>query len=317
MKRPYLKHLKTSADLLTQYEATRAGFVRLALERNRRANPFIAQARALKTAASAAKAPADLLNIKNIQKSLLTAAGISDKAFKYFKEIDHHEAIEGLIEHYLEPAGENFIEELVFRFLLTRGDNLGGSMRNVGGFMAQTKLTRSIIAYLQLSRSSCRWLDSKTKLWVSLTNQDTDIELRLKGLSWGQGKSTRTLIYNRNVPLVDQNIDLCLLNCGPDKLLGKSLPEASLFLALGELKGGIDPAGADEHWKTARTALNRISTAFESKNYHPHIFFIGAAIVEKMSDQIWSMLQNKTIENAANLTDENQIASIAAWLCEL
>lgn len=30
---PYLKHLATSADLVTTYEATRAGFVALALEK--------------------------------------------------------------------------------------------------------------------------------------------------------------------------------------------------------------------------------------------------------------------------------------------
>ncbi len=30
---------------------------------------------------------------------------------------------------------------------------------------------------------------------------------------------------------------------------------AEKTLMLGELKGGIDPAGADEHWKTANTVL--------------------------------------------------------------
>jgi hypothetical protein len=33
-------------------------------------------------------------------------------------------------------------------------------------------------------------------------------------------------------------------------------------IALGELKGGIDPGGADEHWKTAQAAFNRIRQAF-------------------------------------------------------
>ena len=37
----------------------------------------------------------------------------------------------------------------MFRFLLTRGDTLGGSMRNLGGVLAQQKLTRSIIAHLK------------------------------------------------------------------------------------------------------------------------------------------------------------------------
>lgn len=46
--KPYQYHLKKSGDLVTTYEATRAGFVALALERNRRATPFVAEARALK-----------------------------------------------------------------------------------------------------------------------------------------------------------------------------------------------------------------------------------------------------------------------------
>ena len=38
---PYFNHLKSSEDLITPHEATRAGFVSLALEKNRKATPFI------------------------------------------------------------------------------------------------------------------------------------------------------------------------------------------------------------------------------------------------------------------------------------
>ncbi len=80
MTKPYRQHLKSSKSLETSYEAVRAGFVALALEKNRRATPLVAQARALKAAASKAKTPADLLKIAEIQPGLLTAAGVSDKA---------------------------------------------------------------------------------------------------------------------------------------------------------------------------------------------------------------------------------------------
>ena len=89
------------------------------------------------------------------------------------------------------------------------------------------------------------------------------------------------------------------------------------YVALSELKGGIDPAGADEHWKTARTALSRIRDAFAEFKLTPHTFFIGAAIEAKMATEIWEMLENGTLENAANLTDDDQIASVARWLCSL
>jgi hypothetical protein len=82
-------------------------------------------------------------------------------------------------------------------------------------------------------------------------------------------------------------------------------------------KGGIDPAGADEHWKTARTALTRIREAFAAQKLSPHTFFIGAAIEAKMAAEIWQMLKTGVLENAANLTDETQRASFTSWLCRL
>lgn len=89
------------------------------------------------------------------------------------------------------------------------------------------------------------------------------------------------------------------------------------YLALGELKGGIDPAGADEHWKTARSALQRINQAFMTHGLKPHTFFIGAAIEKKMASEIWHQLEEGTLTNAANLTHDTQLASISRWLCNL
>jgi hypothetical protein len=93
--------------------------------------------------------------------------------------------------------------------------------------------------------------------------------------------------------------------------------DPTAYVALGELKGGIDPAGADEHWKTARTALTRIREAFAMHGLTPHTFFIGAAIEAKMAAEIWGMLETGTLENAANLTDDSQIAAVTRWLCSL
>ena len=313
----YRKHLKSSDDLVTTYEAKRAGFVALALEKNRRATPFIEQARALKAIASQARTPIDLLRLDEIQPALLTAAGLSDKSLAYLQPDDKVAAIQGLIKSFLEPAGVNFVEELVFRFLLTRGDTLGGSMRNVGGALAQRKLTRAIIATLTNAGRSYQWQPAAQTGWLPMTKNDADIELHLRGLSWQKGTQWRTLIYNLTVPLVKNNVDLCLFKGRPEDITKKAVDTPRLYLALGELKGGIDPAGADEHWKTARSALNRIRTAFASQNYAPQTFFIGAAIEKKMANEIWSELQDGTLSNAANLTDDRQITFVSDWLCNL
>lgn len=312
-KPPYRRHLGSSADLETTYEATRAGFVALALEKNHRATPFVAEARALQEAASHATLPADLLRIKGIENGLLTAAGISDKASTYLQLEDKTSAIKELIRNFLEPAGAKFVEELVYRFLLTRGDTLGGSMRNVGGVLAQRKLTRAILSTLKISGTKYVWQDAKSRNWFE-RGDDLEIEPSLRGLYWQNGRKHRTLIYNLTVPLVKNNIDLCLFNATPDNL---DETKAESYIALGELKGGIDPAGADEHWKTAKSALERIRKSFTRAKQNPHTFFIDAAIEKKMANEIWDELEEGILSNAANLNDENQVASISHWLCNL
>jgi hypothetical protein len=317
MTLPYLRHIKNSDDLVTTYEATRAGFVAFALEKNRRATPYVAEARALQEAVYQAKKPADLLNIPNIENGLLKAAGLSDKALPHLLSEDKVEAIKGLIKNFLEPAGGKFIEELVFRFLLTRGDALGGSMRNVGGALAQRKLTRAVLSSLTIAGIKYSWLHSKTRKWVSMSYDDSEIELSLRGIHWENSRGQRTLIYNLTVPLVKNNVDLCLFNLAPEEAGKSNYASPETYIALGELKGGIDPAGADEHWKTARTALERIRQAFAAAEQSPFTFFIGAAVEKKMASEIWSELRNNILTNAANLNEENQIASISSWLCSI
>lgn len=270
-----------------------------------------------------ASSPSNLLEIQGIEMGLLTAAGLSDKSLAHLMPEDKVEAINGLIKNFLEPAGTNFVEELVFRFLLTRGDTLGGSMRNVGGALAQRKLTRAILSTLTIADKRYYWQHSKTKKWIAMTNNDSEIELFLRGISWENETGNRTLIYNLTVPLVKSNVDMCLFNLAPAELVANKSSSiepavvAPYVIALGELKGGIDPAGADEHWKTAQAALNRIREAFARVDHSPLTFFVGSAIARRMAGEIWNQLENGTLTNAANLNEENQVASISRWLCNL
>ena len=124
---PYHRHLRSAADLITTNVATRAvvrhalRWKRIVARRLTCLKPDTSSSMAMQ-----AKTPADLLQMKDIQVGLLMAAGLSDKALTYLKPEDKTQAIQRLIEEFLEPAGAKFVEELVFRFLLTRGDALGG-----------------------------------------------------------------------------------------------------------------------------------------------------------------------------------------------
>ena len=96
-----------------------------------------------------------------------------------------------------------------------------------------------------------------------------------------------------------------------------SVKDAQRYIALGELKGGIDPAGADEHWKTASAHLVRIRRSFLGLQAQPYLFFIGNAIEASMAGEIWGMLEVGELTNAANMTDDRQAVSLVAWLCAL
>lgn len=86
---------------------------------------------------------------------------------------------------------------------------------------------------------------------------------------------------------------------------------------LGELKGGIDPAGADEHWKTANTALERIRNSYKNTGYTIMTSFVGAAIEKSMADEIYKQLTDGLMSNAANLTDTNQLVEYCNWLLDI
>lgn len=96
--------------------------------------------------------------------------------------------------------------------------------------------------------------------------------------------------------------------------MGKIVNHPQNTLMLGELKGGIDPAGADEHWKTANTALNRIRTSFKNHNIEILTSFIAAAIERSMAIEIYNQLQRKDLAFAANMTIDTQFVEYCNWL---
>ncbi len=310
-------HLKSAADLITTTEATRGGFVALALEKNRKAAPLIAEARALKSAVAPLNRPTELLNKAELQEALLTAAGVSDKSSRYFRGEGRTLAIREFITNFLEPAGADWREELVHRFLLTRGDALGGAMRNATGILAQRIVIRALIAQLSLEKIPYYW-QQKQNVWQQ-GDHLADAELEATTLTWTKNGAPRSLIFNFDVPVVLKNVDLVLISADARQYSNFRIAIGSpeKYLALGELKGGVDPAGADEHWKTARTSLARIRDAFKTKDLTPATFFLGYAIVTDMATEIWNQLENGTLTNAANISNNDQLAAIARWMVSL
>ncbi len=96
--RNFKEHIDSPKSLITTYEQTRAGFVSLALEKNRKASPYVEEAKALKALTQKIKNPSQLIEIADLRPSILTAAGISDKALLYLTEENKEKAVKNLIK---------------------------------------------------------------------------------------------------------------------------------------------------------------------------------------------------------------------------
>lgn len=276
----YNNCIRCAQDLITTHEQTRAGFIEAALEKNRKALPYIEDAKTLKFYASRAKTPMD----------------------------------------FLLPAGRGFVDELIYRYLLIRGDSLGGSMRNLVGTIAEIKLKRKIFSVLSMLQISFNILSKRNKnsnRWTGLTYEDAfSIADEICAISWSVNEIDKVLFFNTTIPLVRNNVDICLYKGTPTTFdSGKIVHSDEDAIMFGELKGGIDPAGADEHWKTGNTALARIRTAF--KEYNIKTSFVGAAIEKKMAEEIFLQLESGTLSNAANLTYNEHLTNYCEWLVKL
>lgn len=319
---PFMDHLKNALDLVTTYEEQRAGFLALAFEKSLRMIPFINEAKMLRQSAGSAKKPNDLLLIPSIQHAFLKAAGVSDKAESFLNKTDIENAKKELIKNFLEPSGTNFIDELVYRFLLTQGDALGGIMRNVGGMWGKIKFLELLRAALRNSGLEYEILLRESKRWQKNSLSKTLSE-GIKAIRWHTNNNGimpvefRTLVLDFTVRIVGKNVDVCLLRGTGEKLSDSYYQEPENYIALGEIKGGIDPAGADEHWKTGNTALQRIRDAFNKQGFQPVTFFVGAAIENSMAGEIWSQLGQGILSNAANLTKASHMEALCIWMLKL
>ncbi len=318
-----MKHsaqIRSAEDFVTSRERTRAGFISLALEKNYLAVPYIDEAKTLKSLASKVSTPKDLLQVSDVRVGLLTASGLSDKSLNYLTDDDKTLAIKEMIEKFLEPAGNDFVNELVYRYLLTKGDALGGKARNLAGALGERKFLRALLSVFNLSGTKYQWKDDEHLSWHAQLKDDTGVETRIKGLSWTRDGKNRLLMMNILIPFVKKNVDISILNGTANDLhkgTASILHKAHAYVALGELKGGIDPAGADEHWKTANSALERIKTGFAELGMSPQTFFVGAAIENNMAKEIFIRMNSGTLTNAANLTDDDQLTSICEWIVNL
>lgn len=292
------KFIRSPHDFVTSRYSTRAGFLEQALRRTKEANQYVTQAHQLMNTLQQSKDPRSLVDIEEIRYQLIAAAGFSDKAANYFTTSELKDKLVQVLITIQKEAGADWRAEILYRFLLTKGDTLGGAMRNITGAIAQEKFTKAVQAAL---------LDKGIEPNVGRSKK----KYKVQKISWSQ----RILLFDKTPRFIGKNIDVILLRLLPAIPRDRLTSQRESYIACGEIKGGIDPAGADEHWKTANAALNRIREKFPKGA--PALFFAGAAIEESMAAEVFSQLQSGLLAHAANLTVREQVSDLASWLISL
>lgn len=292
------KFIRSAGDLQTKHRAICDGFLAQAMQKTEKARPYVEEARVFYAALKKIKTVEYLLLSKRYRSDLIAACGFSGKALARLTEAELNNAMKEVLVRIHRESGREFRENILYRYLLTKGDALGGSMRNITGASAGAKLAEKIIEKL---------VGSKHKIVVAKSGAG-----KIQRIAWND----RLLLFDVKPRIIGKNIDVILIK--KDNAVGTEeslLADKDNYIACGELKGGIDPAGADEHWKTANSALGRIRTAF-GRNV-PALFFIGAAIESSMAKEIFGQLRSGKLTHAANLNEEKQVDDLVGWLLSL
>lgn len=296
------KYILNADSLVTKHDSVRTGFYKQAITKTEKATPFVEKAKLFHSALLNLKTLKEVITLKDYKQELLAAVGLSNKAMSHLIPDELDALLEKVIGDIIGTGNGYFREELVYRYLLTKGDALGGTMRNVIGSLASEKFIKALLKTFE---------NKKVKIII-----DKNVTGKVRSIAW----NNRYLVFDYKPKIIDKNIDLILVNTGGYKYTNmerKFLENPEVYIACGELKGGIDPAGADEHWKTANSALGRIRDYFSTQRNRPELFFICAAIESSMANEIYSQLEKHELSFAANLNVDNQVEDLANWLSSL
>ncbi|HRJ42375.1 MAG: hypothetical protein KJZ86_17305 [Caldilineaceae bacterium] len=198
------------------------------------------------------------------------------------------------------------------------GDSMGGMSRNEVGRTAMMRLLNPLVRFLHrlnlLASVGYSYKGSleddeidegmASRQTLELT-PDTDIENLLGEFERNRVKYHELLLCNGGRLLVDRQLKWDdkagnSYKVGPDL---HSTTQENDFTWAAEVKGGADPAGSDEHWKTATQALNRILDANQATDRpQPALAFVATIFVERVAQEAQKWIDAGKLTAAYNLT---------------
>lgn len=208
-----------------------------------------------------------------------TAIGASDKSKQHLPKDEN--TIRGYVSDALDISGANTIDSvikiLIIGFSLVSGDSMGGASRNLVGNRGEDKIQ----AILSSNFDG--------------TIMQKNTSGRPKITQFKHNASTYFVHWNKRIPKAKKNYDFIVTR-------SQSFHEDDVVAVL-EIKSGCDPAGADEHWNTAKGKLNTLKSAEEGIRCGFASIIIDSTVRNHIAQEINSGLINCGI----NLNDDLEI----------
>lgn len=224
---------------------------------------------------------------------IIGATMLSQKSLQHFSKSELKKYIESNI-NFERINEQNYLNELERYYLMSSGESIGGKIRNIVGKKGNDIFIEYIKEYFNNNNISYTIFEKNNNIQKIYTNK-------------------LVIIFNKKPNFIGKSVDFMVLKKYKDG--SYNIEDHNQYISAGELKSGIDPAGADEHWKTAATALKRIHQGFLKKGIDsPNIFFIGGAISKNMSNEIICNIENNKLKYAANLNYKKQMQDIVHHL---
>jgi len=269
-------------------------------------------------------------NVAMLSRKVMRGIGLSTDAFEDRGETPSQEiAIElvryfnGIISKLVTVAGVTSNRHLEIA-LSNIGDALGGISRNEVGRFASAQIMQYLITYwhdlgyLQSitytfkrsfgieedeesessfdGSSQTLTVDSQTNIQQFLSNAEAN-RIKYQEIVLKNG---HRLLLDRQLQWYEPSGERKLLKIGAD-MISKSV--AIDMVWSGEIKGGADPAGSDEHWKTATQALNRILEATEKTGRpKPKLSFLATILVDRVAIEAQQWIDDGKLTSVYNLT---------------
>jgi len=235
-----------------------------------------------------------------------------------------NEIIDALVKNSNLLSVERHIE-MVYSNL---GATLDGGWRNEVGRIAYGAVLTPLIIHLH-KKGKLHSVTYKTKGKIVLTEENGNGNGKIRQQTKTVADMSLTELQEWLVELDEQRVvyvqfDLkngnrLLLNrqlywnkigggrakIGPDLLTEVPTTEVppQQYPWAGELKGGADPAGSDEHWKTAKSAFERIiDAAAASGRPQPALSFIATILVDRVAQEAELWIREGKLVSVYNLT---------------